>query len=136
MTNIELITKALLKIGVLNEVETPSAEQGIDALAELNAMLEEWDEAGIRLGWSEQTDLSETAPLPPHAERGVTLMLALALAPSYGGAASVTDAIVGDARMAYDRLHRKAMLANLKESDSRNLPAAEGGTASFNILTG
>ena len=65
MTNIELITKALLKLGVINESETPSAEQGIDALAELNALMEEWDEAGIRLGWSEQTDLSETAPLPP-----------------------------------------------------------------------
>jgi hypothetical protein len=136
MTNIELITKALLKLGVINESETPSAEQGIDALAELNALMEEWDEAGIRLGWSEQTDLSETAPLPPYAERGVTLMLALALAPSYGGAASVTEALVGDARMAYDRLHRKAMLNNLKEADSRNLPAAEGGVSNFNILTG
>jgi hypothetical protein len=136
MTNIELITRALLKLGVINESETPSAEQGQDALKELNQMLEEWDEAGIRLGWCEQTDISNTAPLPPYAERGVTLRLALALAPSYGGAASVTPALIADAEESYHKLHRKAMLKLLKESDSRNMPQAEGGVSGFNILTG
>lgn len=136
MTNIDLITKALLQICVINESETPSAEQASDALTTLNQMMEEWDEAGLRLGWAEQTDSTDTTPLPPYAERGVILMLALALAPSYGGAASVTPALTSNAQLAYDRISRKCALNSLKERDSTNMPAAEGGISGYDILTG
>ncbi len=136
MTNIDLITRALLKIGVINESETPSAEQGMDALTELNQMLEEWEETGIHLGWCEQTSTADTTPLPPYAERGVTLSLALALAPSYGGAASVSDQLVIDHRSAMSVIERKAALKNLKPRDSRNMPSAEGGGYGYNIITG
>lgn len=138
MTNIELIGRALLKLGVINESETPSAEQGIDALHELNQMLEEWEESGIKLGWCEQADadLSNTAPLPPYAERGVTLKLALALAPSYGGAASVTPALVADAEDAFSIIRRKAALKALKPSRMDNMPASESSGYTYDIQTG
>jgi len=136
MTNIELITDALLELAVINESETPSAEQAAGALRRLNQLMEEWDEAGIRLGWCEQTDTSATAPLPPYAERGVTLKLALALAPSYGGAASVTPALGMASEEAYARILRKAMLKNLQPSDTRNMPRSEVPGGTFNILTG
>lgn len=136
MTNLDIITRALLKIGVINESETPSAEQGADALTELNQLMEEWDEAGIALGWCEQTDTSATAPLPPYAERGVTLRLALALAPSYGGAASVTPALIGDAEDSLKKLQRKVLLKGIVARDSRNMPQSEVAGRTFNILTG
>jgi hypothetical protein len=67
---------------IINESETPSAEQGSHALRVLNQMLEAWEEEGVRLGWCEQTDTSADAPLPPYALRGVTAALALELATS------------------------------------------------------
>lgn len=136
MDIIDLISDALLEIGVINESETPSAEQGAHALRKLNQMLEEWEESSVRLGWSEQTSTGDTAPLPPYAERGVTLSLALALAPSYGGAASVSDQMMIEHRDAMAVINRKAALKNLTESDSRNLPAAESGLSTYNITTG
>lgn len=136
VTNIDLITKALLEICVINESETPSAEQASDALTTLNQMMEEWDEAGLKLGWAEQTSTTDTTPLPPYAERGVILMLALALAPSYGGAASVSQALISGAQMSYDRIQRKCLLAGIKPRDSSTMPAAEGGSATFDITRG
>lgn len=137
MTDIvTIIGDALLEIGVINESETPSAEQGQHALRKLNQMLEEWEEEGIRLGWCEQANTSGTAPLPPYAERGVTLKLAMALASSYGGAASVTPALIEETREAYGMILRKSALKNLKPTDSRNMPRAESDDGRSNILTG
>lgn len=133
---VTIIGDALLEIGVINESETPSAEQGQHALRKLNQMLESWEEEGVRLGWCEQSDTSGTAPLPPYAERGVTLKLAMALAPSYGGAASVTPALIAEMTDAYGLIIRKAALKNLKPSDTRNMPKAEASNGHSNILTG
>jgi hypothetical protein len=139
MTIIDLITDALLEIGVINETETPSAEQGQHALRKLNQILETWEETkSIKLGWSEQTDISATAPLPPYAERGVTLKLAMALAPSYGGAASVSPALIAEFTEEFANIGRKAALKVVTERDTRNMPAGEGDLTRgvFNILTG
>jgi hypothetical protein len=136
VTNIDLIKDALLEIGVVNESETPSAEQASHALRKCNQMLEAWEESGIKLGWCEQTDTSATTPLPPYAESGVTLRLAIALASSYGGAASVTPALIESANDAMAVIERKAALKNLTPSDTRNMPTAEGGIGAHDILTG
>ena len=135
-TNLDLITDALLELGVINESETPSAEQGQHALSKLNRMLEEWEELrGIRLGWCEQTDISNTAPLPPYAERGVTLRLAIALAPSYGGAASVTPALVTEADESYRLISLKSAIKNMKPLSTSNMPQSEMPGGTYNILT-
>lgn len=126
MDIITLISDSLLELGVINESETPSAEQGAHALRKLNQMLEEWEEAGIKLGWCEQTDITNTAPLPPYAERGVTLRLAMALAPSYGGAASVSESLVAETQEAYGRIQRKTALKNIVATDTSNMPRGEG----------
>lgn len=136
ITNIQLITDALLEIGVINESETPSAEQGQQALRKLNQMMEALEEEGINLGWHEQpaADIQETAPLPPYAENGITLKLALALAPSYGGAASVSPTLAADMLEAWAPIERKAALNNLKERRMDNMPSSQGGT--FDMTTG
>jgi hypothetical protein len=138
MTNIDLIKHALMDIGVIGESKTPTAAQAAHALTKLNQMLEGWEESGIKLGWFEQTDTSATTPLPPYAESGVTSKLAIALAPSYGGAASVTPYLLDDTLNGYDVIVRKAALKNLTPSDTSNMPRAEGGIsgATYNIQTG
>jgi hypothetical protein len=124
-TNILIISDALLDLGVINESETPSAEQGSHALRVLNQMLEAWEEEGVRLGWSEQTDTSADAPLPPYALKGVTAALALDLAPSYGGAASISPALTKKYDDGMALIYRKAALKNLKPS--RNTRAVGEG---------
>lgn len=135
-TNIQIISDALLDLGVINESETPSAEQGSHALRVLNQLLEAWEEEGVRLGWCEQTDSSEDAPLPPYALRGVTAALAIELAPSYGGAASVSPALIAKHEAGVALITRKAALKNLQPLDTRNMQRSEGGGGDFNILTG
>jgi hypothetical protein len=132
-TNLQIISDALLDLGVINESETPSAEQGSHALRVLNQMLEAWEEDSIRLGWCEQTDTSEDAPLPPYALRGVTAALALELAPSYGGAASASPALMMKLESGMALINRKAALKNLKPlENTRN--AAEGGGYGYDII--
>jgi hypothetical protein len=125
-TNIQLISDALLDLGVINESETPSAEQGQHALRKLNEMLEAWEEEGVCLGWCEQTDTSADAPLYPYAIRGVTASLAFELAPSYGGAASITPALMAKHDAAMSLINRKAALKNLQPLDTRNMSRGEG----------
>jgi hypothetical protein len=132
-TNISLISDALLDLGVINESETPSAEQGSHALRKLNEMLEAWEEEGVRLGWCEQTDTSADTPLYPYAIRGVTASLALELAPSYGGAASITPALAAKVESGMALIYRKAALKNLKPLRMTNMPIGEAGRHGYDI---
>lgn len=121
MTNIDLIKDALLELGVINEVEIPSSEQGAHALRRLNQMIEAWDEDGTRLGYFEQTDTTADCPIPRWAERAVTCKLAIALAPSYGGAASVTPALVDECDRAHNAMLRRLINAQLHGADMTHL---------------
>jgi hypothetical protein len=131
-TNLQIISDALLDLGVINESETPSAEQGSHALRVLNQMLEAWEEEGVRLGWCEQTDTSADAPLPPYALRGVTAALALELAPSYGGAASASPALIAKYESGMALINRKAALKNLKPIRAA-ISQGEGGGFGYDI---
>lgn len=133
-TNIQLISDALLDLGVINESETPSAEQGSHALRQLNQMLEAWEDEGVRLGWFEQTDTSADAPLPPYALKGVTAALAIELSPSYGGAASVTPALEKKLSDGMAVINRKAALKNLQPLDTRSMSRGEGQRQVTDIL--
>ncbi len=95
-----------------------------------------WEVQGLALGWCEQADISDSAPLPPYAERGVTLKLAMALAPSYGGAASVSPSLIAEFDEAYKVIERKCALRNLLEADTKKMPRSEGGVSTYNITTG
>lgn len=132
-TNIQIISDALLDLGVINESETPSAEQGSHALRKLNEMLEAWEEDGVRLGWCEQTDTSADSPLYPYAIRGVVASLAVELAPSYGGAASITPALSVKLEQGMALIYRKAALKNLKPLRMTNMPMGEAGRHGYDI---
>jgi hypothetical protein len=84
VTNLDFITAALRLLNVIDENESPSAEQGVLGLRTLNQMLSQWARDGVRLGWYTQTDLQATAPIEAADERGVTFNLAVESAPYYG----------------------------------------------------
>lgn len=124
MTNLELLTSAFRKIGMLDENDVPSAEQGQVGLRLLNQLLAAWAEDGLAFpSWFTQTVLSDALPLPDWAERAVTAALAIEIAGEYDR--SVTDALAVVASNSYDALLRKRMNQQLQPIDLSHLPMGE-----------
>jgi hypothetical protein len=133
-TNIDLIADALRELGVITEIQTPSAEQGEHALRKLNQMMAEWKESGIDLQYFPQTLTSDPCPIPAYAESGVTCMLATRLASNYG--AQVSIELAASATMGHDTIVRTAVTRALPEGRMVNRPCGEGDRYPGRILTG
>jgi len=123
-TNLELITDALREINVINEVQTPTAEQGTQALRKLNQMLEEWKEDSLDLKWYKQSSTAATAPIPDFAETAVIMGLAIYCAPQYGASISVETAAKADNSITI--LRRKLITEKLDNADMTHLPIGSG----------
>lgn len=132
MTNSELLRDALGLIGVLSEVETPTAEQGAHGLRVLNEMMEEWEEAGVRLEYTPQTSTAVDFPGPPYSHGAVKANFAIRLAAYYGGGASVSESLVVQASEGYQRLLRRALTKGMREADLSHLP---GGRGRYDIVS-
>lgn len=134
MTNSDLIRDALGLISVINEVESPSPEQGSHALRVQNQMMEQWEEDGLKLQYFAQTSTTDEFPCAAYTEAGVTACLAIRLAPSYG--ATVSAELADQADKGYQTILRKSIIANMASTDLSQLPQGEGKISSYNILTG
>lgn len=124
-TNVALITDSLRLLGVISELETPSANQGTHALGRLNRMIESWTEIGIDLGWYKQSSTTGTAPIPEWAEKGVISKLAQDLFATYPSS-SLAPWVLNDQENGYSIILRKSMLKQLKPADMRQMPMGEG----------
>lgn len=134
-TNLQVLTDALRGLNVINEVETPSAEQSAQCLRKLNQMLAEWAVLGTVIGYFAQSDTSATCPIPDWAERGVTNHLALYIAPDFGAQPSLPVIAAADSGMQTILL----TVTNLKLEgvDMSHLPRGSGHYgAGFDITTG
>lgn len=122
--NQELITYALMKIGVVDEQSAPSAEQSLTGLNTLNDFLLNEAKDGLRLGWYLQTSLSATAPLRDEDIWGVKLLLARKLASHYG--VTIQDPLLlEDMEKAEKQLIKRSLL--YMESDLSELSRPQGG---------
>lgn len=134
-TNLELVTDALRSLGVLDETETPSAEQGSHCLRQMNQMLAEWAVDGIDLGYFAQSSTADTSPIPDWAEGGVSGKLAMRVARDYG--AQVSAELAARTDEAYSLILRTLTNQRLQGLDMSHLPQGSGGFGSgYNILTG
>src|SRR6185437_6612720 len=124
LLNIEIITDAFQKIGIVDETSVPSAEQGANGLRILNDYLLNQAADGLRLGWFKQTDLSAIAPLRQEDVFGVKLLLARQLATHYG--ITVQDPILLQNMEEAERMLTKRSLAYF-ESDLSELSRPQGG---------
>ena len=131
-TNIQLITDALRLINVINEIETPSAEQGATCLRILNQLMEQWEEDGINLQYFEQTSTSSDFPGPKYAELGVVAGLAIRAAPFFG--ASVSPEVANQFTEGMLTITRKSVLKNAQTADLRHMPLG-GSRRSASIET-
>lgn len=131
ITNRQLISDALMMLNVLAETEAASAEQGAQGLRVLNAMLAEWEQHGVDLGYYAQSTLADECPIPASEEQTVTASLAVRLAAFYQGAdPSIASGI---ANRGYDRLLRTAIVDQMRAADMSHLP--RGSAAVWNINT-
>lgn len=121
-TNLELVTYAFLKINIISESQSPSAEQGVTGLNVLNDTLANAAADGVHLGWFPQTNLASVSPLQNQDVGPVKLVLAAALAAHYGIALS--PELTAQIGAATTRLEKKAL--KYSEADMSELPRAQG----------
>lgn len=83
-TNLETIESALRKLGVLDIEESATAKMGEIGLRCLNQMCTRWEANNLPMGFSTQTGLSVTTPVPAEIQSAVEFNLALEMASDFG----------------------------------------------------
>ena len=85
----QFLEAAFTEIGLADYVFNLTAQELATALRRLDAMMAEWNERGLRLGYPlplfpTQSDLDEQTGVPDRANEAIVCNLACRLAPSYG----------------------------------------------------
>lgn len=134
MTTLQYVSDALKILGVIGEAETPSAEQGADAIVALNDMMMFYLEQGFDCGFNPQTNTADSF-IPPAGEReAIKYLLASRLVNQYpSNPMPQTAALI--AAEANDRWLRKGLLTQLQTNKPR-VPVGEGSSIYQNIETG
>lgn len=132
-TVIAIIEAALRLLNVIDEEETPSAEQGIKGLHILNDLLADAYSDGIDLGWRPiaDADISGDAPLASEDVRGVKLWLAIEAAPHFGIEPLPTLKELGSD--AYAKLAKRAI--KYTQADLSGLPIPECSDYTVQTIT-
>lgn len=132
ISNSQIVSDALRLLGVLEETEIMSPEQGADGLRTLNDLMADWEQDGIELQYYVQTSLAEDTPLPPHAILAVKYYLAMALAPHYSRPVPPEFITIGADK--YARLRRDAVKQHVRPTDLSHLSQGEGWNGRYDIL--
>lgn len=132
MTTLQYVSDALKILGVISEAETPSAEQGADAVVALNDMMMFYLELGFDCGFNPQSSTMDSFTPPPGEREAIKYLLASRLVNQYSSNPMPQMAALL-ASEANDRWRRKGMLTQVQ----RNTPRLPRGTGyRQNILTG
>lgn len=132
MTTLQYVSDALKILGVIGEAETPSAEQGADAVVALNDMMMFYLEIGFDCGFNPQSGTTDSFTPPPGEREAIKYLLASRLVNQYPSNPMPQMAAVLAAE-ANDRWRRKGML-NQVQTNTPRLPRNTGYR--YNILTG
>lgn len=121
-TNLETIESALRKLGVLDIEESATAKMGVIGLRCLNQMATRWEANNIPLGYSNQTGLSVTTPVPAEAQSAIEFNLALEMASDFG--VTPPPAVAVMARELYAAALRDAFIVS--PNDMSHAPGFRG----------
>ncbi len=131
LTYQQITRNGLLKIGVLDEHQAPSAVQIQDGIRLLNEMMLEWETAGgIDVGWVPGTLSSDTVGIPEWSERAITQDLGVMFASEYH--VELSSSFVAAQRSAHERLLAYTMgdiemdMSHLPQGQAKKSP---GGAA-------
>ena len=134
MLALEFVTDALRSIGVLSEIDTPSAEQGQDGVRKFNELMTSLAEDGVDLGWAPIEDTASTVVMPLGHVSGIKAMLGKACAPLYG--AEVPGVVAQMADQCYSRLINQSLALQIERTQSDTLPMGQNYAGQYNILRG
>ena len=83
-TAIDIVTRSLRLVNILEAGETASAEDAVDGVKSLNEMVNGWENSGIHIGWS---NVAQSEELLVHDKflEGIRYNLALRMAAEYDG---------------------------------------------------
>jgi len=132
-TNAEFITDSLRELGVINEIQSATPEQGAFGLTKLNDMMAEFSQS-LRLEWFEQTDLAAACPIAPENRSALLCLLAVRMAANFG--ATVSPELAATTGAGWNRLLRTAINREMPEADLRNRNRAEGWRGRWNVILG
>lgn len=129
-TKKQLIDKAFKKIGKNPDVVDIEDEEYFDALMTLEAMMNEWYDLNIAVGWTSPSapvlaDIDTVSNLPPRAIRAVWLNLADKISGEYGKPLSIRDS--RDAARSY-----KTLLAHYNKPFKRKTKPVLAGAGNKN----
>lgn len=124
IANADLIADSLRELGVINEVQTPSAEQGAFGLRRLNQVMAQLKADELEFGFFPQTSMSDTCPIPDFAELCITCLLAVAQAPNYGK--TVTPELAAMLSSAWDTVLSNLVAQQLPQATVVNRPNGAG----------
>ncbi|WP_207791147.1 packaged DNA stabilization gp4 family protein [Allosphingosinicella flava] len=121
-----IFSDAFEAIGIANYVFDTTAEEQASAARRLDAMMAQWDEEGITLGYTAtdgdpQPDVEMTTPA--YADDAIALNLALRLAPSFGK--EPMPSVKGEAKRAYGLVVAKTL--QTPAMHGTRVPIAGGG---------
>jgi hypothetical protein len=133
MLVLDLVTNALRDIAVIGETDSPTAEQGEDAVTRLNEIMASLEESGISLGYNPKADTADTIVLPPGHVLTIRALLAISLCDVYPRAVPAFIAAMADS--GYKRLLRQAIYKNIRETRTDNAPRGDAQCSTHNILT-
>jgi hypothetical protein len=114
MTVIDFVTDVLRQLVIISEIETPSAEQGADAVTKFNDMMASLEGDDIKLGWNPKATTADTLVLPAEHMMGLKAMLGVRLAEGYGQ--PVPPVMQALANAGYERMLRQSLHQNMRET--------------------
>ena len=134
MLALEIVTDALRGIGVISEIDTPSAEQGQDGVRRLNELMASLVEDGIDLGWVPVEDTADAVVLPAGEVRSIKALLGVNMASIYG--AEVPQQVASVAGYGYARMLRNALLMAQTAVSLASISHGEGSAPLYDINRG
>jgi hypothetical protein len=109
-TKRQFCNAALTELGIVTRGEQMTADEAVDAAVRLDAMMAEWDAAGIHIGYPLTSGVDDVAletvtAVPAWANGAVITNLALQLAPMFGKQAM--PGTMSNAKRGYTRVLSK-----------------------------
>ena len=130
-TNQEIIDRAGMELGMIEDSDSMGSTDSADALTVLNEMMDEWRYSGKDFNWFSQDTLGDTIPTPDWAKSGIISNLAVKCGPVFR--APVTAELQKKADDGRNFVTRTMMNLNLQRADMTHLP--QGRYYNNNILT-
>lgn len=126
MATASQVIKAALQEILVQASEAPlEADEYQDSIFILNTMMQAYDADGIKLGWTDVSNLADVLTVPIGALMGIISALAVRLAPTWG--ANVSPELIDKAKIGVETMRKLGVILEDIEFPS-TLPRGSGNS--------